>query len=340
MTENTTGQRLTLHEYLRTTRKLFVSPRDTLGSRSWPRAVYNIGCRIENQVLLAHGLHRGVFPPEQTKRLIHRGDEIIRELRQPEVIEEAGERLPAYLSVDELLEPGAASDASPNAFRSLLWFRRYEATLGLDAFHANLLFASNDQWSRDTEVASSVDLPTAARERSLKAITGIYDAVRHCCNLVAWLTGRPLGEVDPWGVSEDPKARLPIRRAYLTHLDKADHHTAAVVTAALHAATYDGRAASAVMHLIRDALLLNLIEFSRLPAFRRSTGRDEIVSAIRAPDTMQLAFRLDPQLAWATALWRLAPTDDRSRSRARQATGIMVRWLEESGLRTPMPQSR
>jgi hypothetical protein len=206
-----------------------------------------------------------------------------------------------------------------------------DSSLDLEHFYQTLLFASDRVWTQQIDRArSEIDTILSNESSYLPICYGIYDAVQLCTDLLAWQTGLPLGNADPWGVSSEPLLRHdPGLR--LVHLAKFDERTPERIRkAALLARDPEQVAPLPTTELLQEALLLKVLHFAQLsrPSEEHVINtRTQIVKTLSPPDETVLVERLGPRFAWASVLWRTAPTDERSLIRASESAAVMSEAL-------------
>ena len=203
MTQEVSTPGFTLGQFDRSSRRLPASDIDSINRLSFLSSyqLYRLGCMLEDRVLLAQGMRLGIFPADLATEWLVEVDGRLQDVMRIKSIEENWQRLPMYLPAEDLLNTQSPSESSDtDQFRSMLLFRSYISTLGLDRFYEELIFASDERWTRQIESARSRrDGILSDEPSSLPDCYGIYDAVQLCADLLAWQTGLPLGNVDPWG---------------------------------------------------------------------------------------------------------------------------------------------
>jgi hypothetical protein len=295
--------------------------------------LYRLGCLLEDRVLTALGVRLGVFEAETATALLREEDAQLQSFLSNELITEDSLRLPAFLSTEDLLNSeGMAESSDANELRSELRFRSYIGTLGLDALYGSLLFASDETWSSQIESTRSRGDEILNSSSSYPGpIARIYEAVQLCADMLDWRRGNPIGSSDPWGVSPGID-RPSVYRLHLRHLSKTDEDTPArVELSAQEVRSSESAASSVTVELLDETLLLKVLHFARLPELTHEdieTSRRRIISALLPADQVHLVQRFGEQFSWASWLWRIAPTDERSLNRASEAAALMSEFVE------------
>ncbi|MFF7251330.1 hypothetical protein ACFZBU_46640 [Embleya sp. NPDC008237] len=313
----------------------FVNYRSTnRESRDWPPYLYALGCAFEERSQLAQGIHLGIFAKEPaTAFMVDRGVQLDEVIRSSASIDEDWARLPEYLSTQELLDSKSwlanyDSDQSrsmlSDEFRSMLSLRGYASSAGLESFYRELLFASDEAWADLVGDARLRCFEPPVPESYPAIVGGIFDAVQLCADLLDMRAEIPMGDTDPWRVSSTSTGP---RRVSFDSFSKSDEITPQKISdAARHVQSSKQVVASPETFLLEDALLLKVLNFARLPELaqgRRSRDEERVVDARRRiiatltpSDETRIVQRLGPHFAWISALWRLAPADERSLIRA------------------------
>jgi len=322
------------------------------GSRNWHRYLYALGCALEERALLAQGIHLGIFANEPaTALMVSRGARLDDVIRSNASIDEDWIRLPEYLSTKELLDSKAwlakyesdqSSSMLSDEFRSILSLRGYASPTGLESFYRKLLFASDEAWVDLVEDARLQSIELSAHESYPAIIGGIFDAVQLCANLLDWRAKIPLGDADPWRVSS---TSTESRRVSFDSLSKLDKLTPQRVSeGARHVRSPEQVVAPPEIFLLEDTLMLKVLNFARLPELAQGKhsrdgeqvvdARREIIATLTPSDETRIVQRLGPHFAWASALWRIAPADERSLIRASELvelTSEVLGALQQSG---------
>jgi hypothetical protein len=309
--------------------ELVVSRRSFVASRIVSRALHQLGCALEDRTIAAIGARIGVFPVDDVADWLAVGDTKIRTIRESGDLGEVWNRLPALLSTSDLLETSTSigADSRPQTseaddFRSFLRFRGCFDGAELSEFMTELLFSTEEQWEHAvTEAAAQAE--RAWWNHGPPGVFGIFDAVRTATDVLAWKIGGTINESDPWGVTRGLPYSGPLIR--FEYLRKTDAGTPRMVKQILAEAVSGSADFGDTYNVLDEVILLKVLQFARLPQYLdpRSEQRRPIVEVITPSDETQLALRLGMGFIWAAALWRLAPADQRSQSRAMQATDVM-----------------
>jgi hypothetical protein len=309
--------------------------------------LYALGCVLEERIIVAQGVRLGIFAEGPATASLAEDDPRLQEIINNNSVGNDWLRLPRYFSTEELLDAGLSRERSDvEQFQSMLRFRGYTSaiyrdytlTLDLDRFYSELLFASAEQWANFIERSRPLADQLRPEVNVFPLISGIFEAVRFSADMLAWRMGLPLGDADPWGLSSSPESSQ-VHRLQLRKLLKSDEDAPQMVREAAQQVRDQGQAAgSRSFELLQEALLLKVLHFARLPEPSPDNvagGRKRIIEALLPSDEAIIVQQLGSQFSWASALWRIAPTDERSLMRASESATLMSEAL--SSLREGEP---
>jgi hypothetical protein len=317
---------------------LFIETSRRVGrSLSAHRDLFEIGCILEDRLLLAQGATVGAFPAADiVNDLLAEGQNFIESSMFHSDLGDDAARLPPYLSAKQLR--GMKSDFGRTEFDEALSFRQFEyrpsQSRSYDHFHRMLLFGADREWD---ELAGNLELDAEKLLRDYGSaatdhLNDIYESVLICSDLLYSRLGIPLRSADPWQVALG-ETHSTVAEAFLPKLSAENVDTA---LALIEEATTDLRKPKRSLttrNIFEEVFRLRLLEIVQLPA--------SVIGSAQPPSDlpkipMRLSARtgfvavqsLGPSMSWAVPLWRIAPADRRSLDRMAQAVAILAPVLK------------
>ena len=308
--------------------------------------LFSVGMVLEERALLAQGAASGIFPPDEVASWLRDDDPRIQLLQK--LAADREDVLPPFLTSEELLSH--QTDRGAREFRSTVFFRDDERAFQLDRYHSTLVFGTDDEWAElINQAARERDEIFSARAGApeLNVLSNIFDSVMVCANLLSYLGGQPQGSLSPWHVA------LPGLESDATGVDLSvaahDRREAAArsISSALEVLSFDREAGSQVKEppiRLTSALLLRYLAIALMPTVISNESVENIPQVSQAVELAQAGTSREifsavldagPAVSWGTAAWRLAPSDERSLTRQREAVDWVLatlRQLQEEGL--------
>lgn len=291
--------------------------------------LFDLGCTLEDRILLAQGAGLGVFSESLVREWLFEHDPLT--LEYLSLADSLGstddrERLPEFIDLAEVLQQ-PLEDAATN-FRGFLLMRAYERGEYADIYanklyYRTLLFGNDADWDLvlsqlHQAVARFLEEQSPSSYELLSVLEPAYDSLMLPADYLSFQLGAPLGESDPWGLQGPAAYQVPF--IGLSALDKSDRTTSEQIrdAAVLVLQTPPDGVPERVRELIREYLLLRLLHFASLAIPRdpdESSKFDErgaIVDTLSARESSLVALRLSAGMCWAESTWRIAPCDERS----------------------------
>jgi hypothetical protein len=320
-------------------------------NRNRSSVLYDLGCVLEERLILIVGAQTGVFPQDETLQWLRRDEGVLRELAFDGIGDDA-RRLPPAIPVDALKDgPIDPTVSALTNFNKALWFRQHEfnrhrSLPTLRKLESALIFGTAEEWTEITDEIAVLRETVSTHDDVGVWLEPVYEVVVLCSDLLETIVGEYLGSSDPWGIRhsvgwgsqtsrgwdgresegfESPRIELThMKRMYDTVVDDIFK-------------AYSGLQTSAnTQHkeYLSELLLLQILHVAQIPqSLEQGLGgferRSVALASMTATELSGAAFLIGASVSWSAPSWRLAPSDKRSQERMRDAIALVANFLSD-----------